>query len=1573
MNRVAFIDHQLDVFKDCLTVYREQTKSWYAQSSDYVSHKTDIPSLLGMERIIKVGDTSKAVSMTDGDFKSFVAQCPLKGPLLIESKVESVYDIPLGNIEVEIIALDGGAVSKITLDDQGKASWTGGEAGKRYQIRVHNEVTQAQIDELFSCYTGLAGQLEGFLRKEWAGFKPQWPNVSLSGTALAVGNGIFDGGWEAIKGVWDGISLVFDILKDPGKYVDMLGEDAQKLIDQAKQAPDVMKKAMLLASDEAVLFLLVNSAFIWLASLPPTQVAGEAAKMTTAFLVSIVIDIVIALVLSVALEGAGIPYLALRLAHYGERIVKAVIGFVKSLFTIINDVMKYVDKYTKVAARGIVARVEKGGAELRFNSKRNTKLNDHELTDDAAKQSKNPADEPARSADKTCTNGCPVSMVTGEELLTLTDGQLDGLLPFEWTRLYRSSAVELDSRLGHGWSHCLSHRLQQDDDGVLWTDHENRQTRLPLPTQQRPAITNSLAQAAIYLGSAPDELIVTQAGKTPRFYHFQANRLTTISDAYDNQLHLSYDSVGRIQRIDNRAGRSLQLRYDGSYITALDYQQSRPEYTDRGERQVPWVTIQTLVTYEYNTQGQLIRATNAAGEPEHYRYNEQHVIVERQLAGGAAFYWDWEREGKQARCIRHWANFGQMDARYEWDDAGTVKVINHDGSEQVYVHDDNARLISQIDPDGAEHQKAYDEKGRLIAEKDPLGTVTEYHYNEAGRLVAVVPGEDEPTYYQYNNGKVCSVQRGDAQWKYQRNDQGDVIEQIDPNGHRTRYSYTPQGKLNGITYLDGSRHQLNWNGLGQLIDETLPNAGVRRYRYDAQGRKSTQQDETGAITHYQWDAVGRLSQITLPGGATRAYSYNAYGKVTAERDELGRITRYEYADNLHLVSRRINPDGSQLHYRYDNARLLLTSIENERGEHYQLGYSPNGLISQEVGFDGRKTAYQYDLNGHLIEKTEYPDSPDTDELITAYTRDASGRLLEKTLPDGSKVEYHYDRLGRLTQIDDGHWPLAYEYDLHDRLITEHQGWATLRYGYNALGQLSHARLPDGSHVEYQYERGGALKAIDLNGQRLTGHRFEAGRELVRQQGQLLSQYQHDDQGRLQSHSVSQIKASQGGEVTISGQPLYQREYNYDANGNLAGVNDSRKGQKNYHYDPLDRLINVRGNLPESFAHDPAGNLLGQSNQGMASLANVKGNRLLMQGDRHYDYDAYGNLIRERRGTGQKLVTEYRYDCQHRLIGVTLPDSSIATYQYDAFGRRIEKTYEGHTTEFLWQGERLIVESTQQKGINQPRYRSYLYEPGSFRPLSMLDGEGQSATPFYYQLDHLGTPQELTSGSGQIVWSAQYRAYGNVQKLDIAELENNLRFQGQYYDEETGLHYNRHRYYNPNTGRFLTPDPIKLAGGLNNYQYVPNPTGWVDPLGLAFTPCDAPDEAGTSKTRESHYDSLPKLPNHEEGYLYRGVKKGHPAETDAINGRVKPGRIDGNVSPEDHNYGGASSESPFTSWTRSPDIARVFAKEDGVILRLKEGAPKAGDKWSWQYSDDRWGEQEVLLKGARKGDVEVFKP
>lgn len=946
--------------------------------------------------------------------------------------------------------------------------------------------------------------------------------------------------------------------------------------------------------------------------------------------------------------------------------------------------------------------------------------------------------------------------------LRLTDAALDGLLPFEWTRCYHPRAVDVDCGLGVCWSHSLAHRLTLTDASAVWIDHEHRSTALPLPTEARPTTGNRQADAAIYLGAPPDELVLCQAS---RFYHFCHGVLTAISDAYGNRLRIVRDVLGNIERLDNSVGRSLFFRYERGHLVALDYQVQRPAGGAAGD----WMTEQTVVSYTYDDIGRLVSATNAVGESETYRYDEQHLILERQLAGGARFFWAWERAGKAARCVRHWASFLQMDTRYAWGDDGSVTLHNADGSQETYVHAPQARRVQRVGPDGAKHFRSYDDKGRLTVEQDPLGAVTAYQYDDAGCLVAFFPGEDEPMSYEYDNGLLRVVRRGQAVWNYAHNDQGNVIRQTDPDGNVTDYSYNQYGQLIGVWFPDHSCLRRWWNERGQLLEEHWPNGSVKRYRYDDLGRRVAQEDKHGVATQYQWDGVGRLVRVVMPGGGTREYSYNPYGRITAERDELGHVTRYEYTDGLPLISRRINADGSQVNYRYDHVRLLLAEIENEVGEIYRFDYHPNGRLQQEIDFDGRRTAYAYDLNGHLLEKTAH--GTDGSQLVTRYRRDHAGRLVRKTLPDGGIVEYTYDRQGNLLSVDDGYRPLTYEYDPQNRLIVEHQGWGTLRYGYDACGRLKYLRLPDNNQLGFNHDKGGHLATVELNGALLTSHLFDAGREHQRAQGKLLSSYQYDEHARLFNHGICDIEGTR-----------YRRQYSYDKAGNLRYLLDTRKGEHRYHYDTLNRLVRADHSqaAQERFAYTPAGS------------------RLTLQDDRHYDYDAFGNLIRERRGQAHSVVTEYRYDCQQRLIGLTRPNGQTVHYRYDPFGRRISKTVAGTTTEFFWQGDRLIAEHHAQ------RHRSYVYEPDSVRPLALLEGFGpQHTTPFHYQLDHLGTAQELTTPDGEIVWSAHYRADGRTTRLDVEKIENPLRSQGQYFDRESGLHYHRHRYYDPDNGRCLT--------------------------------------------------------------------------------------------------------------------------------------------------------------------------
>lgn len=1288
--------------------------------------------------------------------------------------------------------------------------WTG------YRATPFPNVSSDHIKALYASYQGIISELEGRLRSQWTcEFQPHWATLSQAGSLQrwgALQPADRQGVENALLDVWDDIQQLPHLLADLQANSETLLEylthtDLQALLDAPAEA---IANALRVLGDEPLLFIYLSAISAWLRMLPPQYVAEVFAEIRAGVLIGLLLGCV------TGAMGLGAGLGAKWLARISSPRARKWLGGLSEQMVHVSSSQGF-NRHAE-ALKPLMLKAPILQANKPCDTPRPvTRLSQLEQRDNAPVQAKNPNGDTADKASRTATNGCPVSMVTGEELLTLTDAKLDGWLPFSFTRLYRSSAVELDSGLGFGWSHSLSQRLEINGGDVIWIDPENRRTPFPMPCAERPVIHNSLSRAAIYLGADADELILAQSGDGAPFYHFHDGQLTAISDAYDNRLSISRDLSGRIKRLDNGAGRALLLRYDRRHLVAIDYQvcHCADSLADA------WQTEQTLASYRYDERNQLIEAGNGVGESERYDYDDQHVIVQRQLAGGASFFWEWERQGKAARCVRHWASFAQMDTRYVWDDNGSVSVQYVDGSEEVYVHDTRARLVRRTEANGAEHLKAYDDNGQLIAEQDALGGVTQYRYNEVGRLLAIIPAEGEPTYYEYYNGFVRLMCRGEARWKYRRNPQGDLTEQVDPDGHSTHYRRDAKGRLLAICYPDHSQHTFTWNTFGQLTEEQLPDGALRRFTYDALGRQIRRQDEHGAVTEQQWDAVGRLLKTTLPGGATRAFTYNAYGKVTRETDELGQVTRYEYDDDLHLISRRINPDGSQLRYRYDNARLLLSEIENEAGETYRLAYGANGLIQQATGFDGRRTAYRYDLRGHLLEKTEFGDDGST--LITAYQRDAVGRLRVKTLPDGTKVEYRYDTLGRLVGVDDGGgWPLAFAYDRQDRLITEHQGWGTLHYGYSTAGDLTHLRLPDNSSIDFHHAPGGTLTGIDLNGARLTRHVFEAGRERQRQQGHLLSQYHYDEQGRLQVHALNQPN-----------RPSYMRHYAYGVNGNLASIADSRHGQRTYYYDALNRLTRVRHarrHEQESFSHDPTGNLQLHDSPG---LATHKGNRLLRQDDCQYDYDAFGNLIRERRGTTHKRVTEYRYDCQHRLIGLTLPDGSTAGYRYDAFGRRTAKTVAGLTTEFFWQGERLVAENSRH------HHRSYVFEPGSFRPLALLDGFGPSkACPFYYQLDHLGTPQELTDYSGEIIWSATYTAYGKLTDLKHLAGEQclqPLRLPGHYFDPESGLHYNRHRYYNPHIGRYLTPGPSQLAGGLNVYRYTVNPTGWVAPLGLNTCP------------------------------------------------------------------------------------------------------------------------------------------
>ncbi|SJL84295.1 RHS repeat-associated core domain-containing protein [Vibrio palustris] len=1420
----AYIDKQIDGIPDLLPKYREMTKKWYFRAADTASEAVDLPTLFSMDKMLTVGAQSKVVGKDDDNVSTSVT-CPLSGELNVTSAYQSIYTVPIGSVPVLLKADDGSVVKSQVLNPQGETKFKDLEPGKKYTVEINHEPSEDELDALFAHYDALSADLVKWLTKKWEGFKPRWEvefRRSFSDDIVAILGQFAEGLWDGLVDFWKGIGDIYDLLKDPESALQDMKEGAADIIasikEAAESAPEKLEKLMLFASDEAAMFLFINAIMAYISMAPMMPFFEELAKLGGSVIVGVLIGLLGGVIVSfIATPAMGVAYATFKIA---KNVSKAAWTALEPFLNIFSELLEYAKKlitnaglqYKRLALnKGGTQEYRNGTVMVKADNQTNSVLEGREskLVDDS-EASKTETDKPTQKEDNTVCDEDPISMVTGEELLSIVDGELIGLLPFEWKRLYRTSAVEHNNGLGFGWTHPLAHSLRVDGDDIIWKDSESKLTRYPRPTRQLPAVTNTMAGSAAFLNQ-DDNIVILSDDK---HYIFELDgdvgKLLTIKDKYDHQLHIKYDNNQRPVEVSTDTNVKYVLTYnDQSLIKNVDL------YARQANSQ-EWQLAQTQVRYAYNERQQLIAASNANGEVEKYTYDELHVIQSRELAGGAIFYWDWEGSGKEVRAIRQYSNLDNVDTTYEWDDAAnTVTLTSSNGTQQVYQHDENARLVREVDASGGEYLKEYDDKGRLTAEIDALGNKTEYRFNDRGEMIAKTEPNGVITEFRYHKNLLTDVIQDSATWRYRYDDFGNIAEQVNPLGHTTRYRYNDHGLIDKITYADGSAHQLHWNLNGQLIEEVTPQGEKIRYRYDVMGRLRYRQDSLG-VTELHYDPVGRLIKHVLPGGYVRTYQYNAYSKVTQQTDEQGRKTQFEYAWPNHQVTRRINPDGTSLQYAYHNRFNFLSEIINERGERYEIEYAPTGHVSREVTFDGREFRYEYDAHTQLIAKTEV--GSQGTELVTQYQYDALGNVIAKILPDESEVHYEYDARGQLTQVDDGHWPLVYRYNVLGQLQEEHQGWASQGYTYDAMGQLTSMTLPDGQVVDYQFSKG-RVQHVSLNGERLTTHQYKAnGLETDRQHGSLKSQYLYDEMGRLLEHTSRQ-----------QAQLKLRRRYEYSQAGNLTSIDDAQRGQTQYDYDPLDRLTTVRGVVDESFLHDPAGNLL------LDRKANVEGNQLRFQGDKHYTYDEFGNLARESRGRAGKLVTDYEYDVQHRLIKVTKPDGSVATYQYDAFGRRIEKSVtdkigQTFTTEFLWQGNKLLAESS------DSHYQTYLYEYGSFRPLAMITGEGpDNAQAYFYHVDQIGTPLEITDAEGTIAWAVDYHAYGNVARERVKVVNSPLRFQGQYHDEETGLHYNRHRYYSPDTGRFITVDPIGLAGGLNNYQYVKNPTGWVDPLGLCQGP------------------------------------------------------------------------------------------------------------------------------------------
>ena len=1023
------------------------------------------------------------------------------------------------------------------------------------------------------------------------------------------------------------------------------------------------------------------------------------------------------------------------------------------------------------------------------------------------------------------TEGCPISMVTGEELLEQLDFVLEGPFDLEWNRTYRTTNSE-DRQLGHGWTHPLSESILTSKDIIKYNNYEGREIEFKTPEVGEKS-KNLAEKLSLFRETESKYILLDDSGDQPdKIFSGERSELfiTGMEDNCGNEIQIQYGDLNQPTRIFTSWGKMLWVHYDSmnriASITPGQFGETEP-------------TQQPYVRYEYSFEGDLAAVYDRAGNAERFEF-KNHIITKRTSKTGFNIRFTWDQYTPEAKCLHHQGDRGIYDIKFEWYPEENKSVaIDSRGGVSTYFYDDNGQIIHEIDAEGGETFREYDDSNNLIVETDPNGNKTEFEYDDEARLIKTIDCEGNVSEIEYEgNNPIVLTDPAGNRWEREYNADDLLVKTKDPQGNEVQYDYNKFGLPSVIINEMGFEKRLHWNAKAQLIRESDFQEQETKYQYDVDGNVIAIQEPDGTITQYQYSPTGEVTAARLPNGKEIYITYNEAGNITSYTDTAGRTTKYEY-EQLSQVTKRIDPTGQSFEYFYDKERNL-TGLKNEKNELYQLHYDLNENLTKEVGFDGRVQNYQYDAAGILVSHTEgevpeaeidedgkpvNPENASEKPLIqTEFERDALGRLLAVKTVDGCDSNFAYDEIGRLVEASNADATVAFSYDELGQLVSETQGENETKHQYNPVGDRVATILPDGKKLDYQYGVNGDFAAVSMGDKILTRvWRDQVGREVAREQGNLQSAFQYDQMGRLSSHKVAN-KANKA--------QIISRDYGYDSAGNLALIKDMKKGEINFKYDALDRLTHAKGIINETFSHDPASNIVAQSGQ---NTTVGKGNRLHMQGDRKFEYDERGNLIEEKRGKEGKLVTKFHFNSQNQLVKVEKNGQEVE-YKYDALGRRIAKTDKFGESTFLWNEDVLLQEN--RKSIQ----KTYIYEPHSFKPLAFLQDE----KVYYYHLDHLGTPQEITSSEGEVVWSARYKAYGNLAQKDVERVENNLRFQGQYYDEETGLHYNRHRYYDPAHGRFINQDPIGLVGGDNNYQYAPNPVSWIDPLGLKCGEADPKD-------------------------------------------------------------------------------------------------------------------------------------
>ncbi|HFS3725071.1 TPA: RHS element core protein [Escherichia coli] len=935
----------------------------------------------------------------------------------------------------------------------------------------------------------------------------------------------------------------------------------------------------------------------------------------------------------------------------------------------------------------------------------------------------------------------------------------------------------------------------------------------------------------------------------------------------------TYTASGELRAVYDRSGTQVRgFAYDAEHAGRM----VAHHYAGRPESR-----------YRYDDTGRVTELVNPEGLDYRFEYGQDRVTITDSLNRREVLYT--EGEGGLKRVVKKEHADGSI-TRSEYDEAGRLKaqtdaagrrteyslhmasgavtaVTGPDGRTVRYGYNSQRQVTSVTYPDGLRSSREYDEKGRLAAETSRSGETTRYSYDDPaselptgiqdatgstkqmawsryGQLLTFTDCSGYTTRYEYDRyGQQIAVHREEGISTYSSyNPRGQLVSQKDAQGRETRYEYSAAGDLTAIVAPDGSRSEIQYDAWGKAVSTTQGGL-TRSMGYDAAGRITVLTNENGSQSTFRYDPVDRLTEQRGFDGRTQRYHYDLTGKLTQSEDE-GLITLWHYDASDRITHRTVNGDPAE-QWQYDEHGWLTTLSHTSEGHRVSVhyGYDDKGRLT------GERQTVENPETGEMLWEHETGHAYSEQGLATRQEPDGlppvewltygSGYLAGMKLGGTPLVEYMRDRLHRETARSFGGeaYELATAWNTSGQLRSRHLNLPQLDrdYDWNDNGQLIRISGPQESR-EYRYSDTGRLTGVhttaanldidipyatDPAGNRLPDPELHPDSTLTAWPDNRIAEdahyvYRYDEYGRLTE------KTDRIPEGVIRMHDERTHHYHYDNQHRLVFYTRIQYGEplveSRYLYDPLGRRTGKRVWRRE------------RDLTGWMSLS------------RKPEVTWYGwdgdRLTTVQTGT-TRIQTVYRPGSFTPLIRIETENGEREKAQRRSLAEKLQQegSEDGHGVVFPAELVRMLDRLEEEIRADRVSSESRAWLAQCGLTVEQLEKQVEpeytpARTLHLYHCDHRGLPLALISEDGNTAWSAEYDEWGNqLNEENPHHLHQPYRLPGQQHDEESGLYYNRHRYYDPLQGRYITPDPIGLRGGWNMYQYPLNPIQVIDPMGL----------------------------------------------------------------------------------------------------------------------------------------------